>query len=142
MDDDLRITPKLRLAAWELSERFIRASGPGGQNVNKVSSAVQLRWNLEASALPADVKARFRRRYRARLTQEGDIIIEARQHRHQAQNRAEARTRLAGMIREVAEPPKPRKPTRPTQGSVRRRLKAKKVRGEVKALRGRIESDD
>lgn len=142
MDDDLQITPTLRLGAWELSERFIRASGPGGQNVNKVSSAVQLRWNVVSSALPADIKVRILRRYRARITQDGDLIIDAKQHRHQAMNRTEARTRLAAMIRAEVTPPKRRRPTRPTQGAVRRRLKAKKVRGEVKALRGRVERED
>lgn len=142
MADDLFITEKLSLPQWELQESFVQASGPGGQNVNKVATAVQLRWNLEASSLPAPVKARFRRRFGSRLTQAGDLIIDARSHRSQAQNRRAARDRLVEMIKAVAEPPKRRIRTKPTGGSVRRRLAAKKRRGEVKALRGKIEGEE
>lgn len=142
MTDDLFISEKLSLPQWELQESFVQASGPGGQNVNKVATAVQLRWSIEASSLPAPVKARFKRRFGARLTQAGELIIDARQHRSQALNRKAARDRLVEMIKAVAEPPKRRIKTRPTGGSVRRRLAAKKRRGEVKALRGKIEGED
>ena len=140
--DDLHILPGLVIPAWELRESFVRASGPGGQNVNKVSSAVQLRWNVGTSSITADVKARFLKRYRARLTNEGDFIVEAREHRSQALNRAAARDRLAGLVKAVAHPPKRRIKTRPTKGSVRRRLVAKKQRGEIKSLRGKIDEGD
>lgn len=138
----IKVTDELSIPEWELVEQFVRASGPGGQNVNKVSTAVQLRWNVEASALPAAVKARFRRRFGSRLTKEGDLIIEAKDHRSQALNRDAARKRLADMVHGVAKPPKRRIATKPTKGAVRRRLKAKKVRSEVKSLRGKVQSDD
>jgi ribosome-associated protein len=142
LPDQVFVNEKISIPAWELSEAFVRASGPGGQNVNKVSTAVQLRWNVLASSIPADVKARFRKRYGGRITAEGDLILEFKEHRSQLSNREGARKRLAQMVRAVAEPPKRRVRTRPTHGSVRRRLKAKKVRGEVKALRGKISDDD
>lgn len=141
-EGDLKLSDTLTVPHWELTEQFVRASGPGGQNVNKVATAVQLRWNVERSSLPAPVKARFRRLWRARLTREGDVIIEAREHRSQPRNRASARERLAGMIARAEERPKPRKRTRPTAGSVRRRLEAKKQRATVKSLRGKIAPDD
>ena len=140
--DDLHIGNDLVIAGWELVEQFIRASGPGGQHVNKTSSAVQLRWNVTASSLPAAVKVRFKKRYGARLTKEGDLILEAKDHRSQALNREAARKRLKEMVASVAKPPKRRIATRPTRGAVQRRIKAKKVRGEVKALRGRVRDED
>lgn len=136
------VTDKISIPEWELNEAFVRASGPGGQNVNKVSSAVQLRWNVMASSIPADVKARFTRRYRSRINSDGEIIIEAKTHRSQALNREAARKRLAEMVASIARPPKRRIKTKPTQGSIRRRLKAKKIRSQVKGLRGNIKDDD
>lgn len=136
------VTETIQIPDWELQESFIRASGPGGQNVNKVSTAVQLRWNVIASSIPAPVKARFRRRFGARLTQEGELIIEAKDHRSQGLNREAARKRLATMVKSVAEPPRKRIQTRPTRASVRRRLEGKKQRGAVKALRGKVTGDD
>ena len=140
--DHVFVTETLQIPEWELQESFIRASGPGGQNVNKVSTAVQLRWNVIASSIPAAVKARFRKRYGARLTQEGELIIEAKDHRSQGLNREAARKRLATMVKSVAEPPRKRIKTRPTRASVRRSLEGKKQRGAVKALRGKVTGDD
>ena len=139
---DLRVSGELTVPAWELSEAFVRASGPGGQNVNKVSSAVQLTWNVEASSLPADVKARFAKLYGSRITNDGRMILEASEHRSQPMNREAARKRLAQMILKASIRPKRRVATRPTAGSVRRRIASKKRRGEIKSLRGSVESDD
>ena len=139
---DLRVSGELTVPAWELSEAFVRASGPGGQNVNKVSSAVQLTWNVEASSLPADVKARFTKLYGSRITNDGRMIVAASEHRSQPMNREAARKRLAQMILKASIRPKRRVATRPTAGSVRRRIASKKRRGEIKSLRGSVESDD
>lgn len=139
---DLRVSGELTVPAWELSEAFVRASGPGGQNVNKVSSAVQLTWNVEASSLPPEIKARFSRLYASRITNDGRLILEASEHRSQALNREAARKRLAQMILKAAVRPKRRVATRPTAGSVRRRIASKKRRGEIKSLRGSVETDD
>ncbi len=127
---------------WELSEQFIRASGPGGQNINKVSSAVQLRWNVGRSSIPAEVKARFCRIWRSRITGEGDVIVEAQTHRRQALNREEARRRLAEMVAKALHPPKKRIPTKPGKGAVERRITAKKQRGGVKAARKPVARDE
>ncbi|MEM7493468.1 MAG: alternative ribosome rescue aminoacyl-tRNA hydrolase ArfB [Pseudomonadota bacterium] len=139
---DLFVSNDIVIHSWELVEQFVRASGPGGQHVNKTSSAVQLRWNVAASPIPGAVKARFKKRYGARLTKEGDLVLEVKDHRSQALNREAARKRLKEMVASVAKPPKRRIATRPSRGAVQRRIKAKKVRGEVKALRGRVKDEE
>lgn len=141
-NDDIHINESLSLPNWEVSEQFVRASGPGGQNVNKVSTAVQLRWNVPASSLPPAVKARFMRLWKARITNEGDIIVDARAHRSQALNREAARKRLADMIRKALVPPKRRIPTRPGRGAIQRRIDKKKQRGEIKAKRGKVTGEE
>jgi ribosome-associated protein len=138
----LRITDQISLADWELSETFTRASGPGGQNVNKVSTAVELRFEAERSPhlLPA-VKARLRRLAGRRWTAEGAIVIRAEDTRSQARNREIARERLAELVRAALVAPRRRVATRPTLGSQRRRLAAKTRRGDVKSRRGPVEDD-
>ncbi|MEM9668431.1 MAG: alternative ribosome rescue aminoacyl-tRNA hydrolase ArfB [Pseudomonadota bacterium] len=137
----ITISPEIVIQPWELSERFIRASGPGGQNVNKVSTAVQLRWNLDNSSLPRPVKERFRRLWAARLTSEGDIVLQAKSHRSQSLNREAARRRLAEMIERALHPPKPRIATRPGRAITQKRLDAKKRRSHTKTQRGRVRLD-
>jgi ribosome-associated protein len=132
----IRITPAITLDDSEISESFTRASGPGGQNVNKVSTAVELRFDVAHSpALPEDVRARLMTLAGRRLTQDGILIIQVQSHRSQDRNRQEARERLTALIRRAAEQPRRRRATRPTAGSKARRLKAKTVRSGIKALR-------
>jgi len=138
----LRVTARLVIDERELEESFIRASGPGGQNVNKVASAVQLRFNLAESSFPEDVKQRLARLAGRRLTAEGVLVIEASRFRTQERNREDARERLVELVRRAAEPPKPRKPTKPTAASKRRRLEAKTRRSATKAARGRVTPHD
>lgn len=139
----LEITPNLTIEDWELTEQFTRASGPGGQNVNKVSTAVELRFEAARSPnLTEAVKTRLRRIAGRKWTQDGAIIIRAEDTRTQGRNRQIARDRLAEMIRKALIAPKRRIATKPTLGSKKRRLKAKKERGEVKALRGRVSGAD
>lgn len=139
----LWITDTLALADWELSESFVRSSGPGGQNVNKVSTAVELRFEAERSPhLAPPVKARLRRIAGRKWTLEGAIVLQVEDTRSQARNREIARERLAEMIRAALIAPRKRIATKPTLGSQRRRVAAKQARGTVKALRGRVEDEE
>lgn len=138
----LEITPTLVIDESELEERFVRASGPGGQNVNKVSTAVELRFNAAASpALNDFVRARLRAVAGSRMTVDGVIVIDARRHRTQAQNRDDARERLAELIRKAVTPPKRRRKTTPGAAAERRRLQAKRRQSEVKRARGGVSED-
>jgi len=138
----LHVTPEIAIPDESLQERFVRASGPGGQNVNKVATAVELRFDIPASSLPVDVKARLMALAGSRLTADGILVIDSREHRTQAQNREAARERLIELVRQAAVRPKRRRRTRPTRESRERRIRSKTRRARVKAARGRVRGDD
>jgi ribosome-associated protein len=137
----LQITNTLSLDEREFEERFVRASGPGGQNVNKVATAVELRFDIDASTLPAEVKTRLRTIAGSRLTTEGVLLIDSREYRTQAQNREAARARLIALIQQATKRPRKRTATRPTKASRERRLESKKQRAQIKGQR-RSRGDD
>ena len=130
--------PKFTIDEREVEFNAIRAQGAGGQNVNKVSSAIHLRFDIHASSLPDEIKARLLGLSDSRLTLEGVIVLKAQQHRTQEINRADALARLQGIVDGVSNPPKPRRATKPTYGSRQRRLEGKSQRSDIKGLRGKV----
>lgn len=135
----IEITPVIHIDEREVQFEFVRASGPGGQNVNKVATTVQLRFDVSASSLPAEVKARLTRLGGSRVTEDGILVIEARRHRTQNANRADALARLVELVRKAAVRPKTRRKTRPSRAAKEERLKAKKQRAVIKKSRqGRL----
>lgn len=135
----IEVTPVIHIDEREVQFEFVRASGPGGQNVNKVATAVQLRFDVSASSLPAEVKARLTRLGGSRVTEDGILVIEARRHRTQDANRADALARLVELVRKAAVRPKTRRKTRPSQAAKEERLKAKRQRAVIKKSRqGRL----
>ncbi len=138
----LQVTPSIAIREYELSERFVRASGPGGQNVNKVATAVELRFDVAASSLPEDVKARLTALAGKRMSAEGVLLIDSRAYRTQAQNRAAARERLVDLVRRAAVRPKARRKTRPSKAARERRIEAKVQRSRIKAGRGRVRGEE
>jgi ribosome-associated protein len=131
----IRISDSISIDERELDERFVRASGPGGQNVNKVATAVELRFDVMASSLAADVRQRLMALAGNRMTHEGVLVIDSREYRTQAQNRLAARQRLAALIRQALVKPRARRPTKPKGAARAKRVDAKRLRGSVKKLR-------
>jgi len=137
----IRITDTVTIEERELDERFVRASGPGGQNVNKVATAVELRFDVGASSLPADMKQRLIALAGSRLTGDGVLLIDSREHRTQAQNREAARARLVTLLQHAAKRPKVRRPTKPKRAAKEQRLETKRQRSDVKSMRRRSSRD-
>ena len=131
----MRVNSTLAPHEREIEERFVRASGPGGQNVNKVATAVELRFDVGASSLPPYVKSRLTALAGSRMSPDGVLILDSREHRTQSQNRAAARARLVALIQQAAVRPRTRRPTKPSRAAKERRLTAKKLRANVKGLR-------
>ena len=137
------VTDKISIDEREISYDFVRASGPGGQNVNKVATAVQLRFDVRGSpSLPAEVKERLERMAGSRMTQEGELVLQAQQHRTQERNRREALERLIDLLQQAAQPPKRRRRTKPTAASKRRRLQNKRYRAGIKRLRRKVRREE
>ena len=132
------MSARLQIPEGEVEISAVRSTGAGGQNVNKVSSAVHLRFDIAASSLPGTVKARLLALRDRRITREGMVVIKAQQHRSRDLNLGEAMRRLHQLVNRVATPPKPRRPTRPTRASKTRRIESKIRRGRIKALRGKV----
>ncbi len=132
----------MKIPQESLSFEYFRASGPGGQNVNKVSTAVRLRFDVDLAHLPHAVQTRLENLAGNKMTKEGVLIIESSQYRTRNRNQAEAYARLESMLKRAEKPPKKRRKTRPTKASVRKRLEGKKVRGKIKKLRRKVSSDD
>jgi ribosome-associated protein len=132
----LDVTSKIQIPDAELQFTYVRSSGPGGQNVNKVSSKAVLRWRvITSAALPPEVRARFLARFKSRLTTEGDLLISSQRYRDQGRNIEDAREKLREMILAVAVPPKRRRPTKPTRSSVAKRIESKQARSKTKKMR-------
>ena len=142
MDTGVSVNSPLAPHEREIEERFVRASGPGGQNVNKVATAVELRFDIGASSLPPDVKSRLKEIAGKRITTEGVLVLDSREHRTQAQNRDAARARLVALIQQAAVRPRTRRPTKPGRAAKQRRLTAKKRRADLKGGRRGTAVDD
>jgi ribosome-associated protein len=138
----IRVTDRINIDEAEIEESFVRSSGPGGQNVNKLSTAVQLRFDVRHSpSLPNDVAIRLMRLAGKRMTKDGVLVLVAQNHRTQERNRADAMDRLIGLIRQAAVAPTPRRPTKPPRASKKQRLESKKRRSGIKTLRGKVSFD-
>lgn len=142
-DRRLYINHTITIEDWELIENFVHSAGPGGQNVNKVATSVQLRFDLKNSpSIPQHIKARAQKIAGRRVNKDGVLVLEASKHRSQERNRQDARDRLKALILQACKPPPPpRRATKPTRGAIERRLKAKANRSQVKKMRGRIDDD-